>query len=88
MVNGTPEGLCICTLVREGIHGFRGWVFGQVFDLMFGKMEYCGRLLPGIALRPELEELPLELVRGLEELCVIHKRCSCDVTSSEKLMYY
>jgi hypothetical protein len=37
LVNGTPEDLCCCTLVRE-VYGYHGWVFGQVFDLLYGKM--------------------------------------------------
>ena len=28
LLNGSPEDLCNCILVREGIYGYSGWVYG------------------------------------------------------------
>ncbi len=77
MVNAAPEGLCACTLVREGTHGFLGWVSKQVFDILYGRVVQCGRrLLTGPLQCRDVEELPLEIRRGMEELDIIdHSAC-------------
>ena len=51
-INGTPEGLCRSIIVREGIHENRGREFGRLADLMFTKVQFCRRLLPGLAQWP------------------------------------
>ena len=65
-----------------------GWEFGRVAQFLYGMPPLCMRLLPGLALRQEEEEeLPFDVVKTLKELCDIHQRCICSITSSTGLMY-
>ena len=67
LLNRTPEGLCSCIMVREGFHGYSGWVFGHVFELLYSKMEFSGRLLPGMAQCTDYRWPLLEVVKGFQE---------------------
>ena len=37
---------------------------------------------------PKVEEVPLDLRRGLEVLDIIDRQCCCVVTPSEELLYF
>ena len=88
LVNGTPEGLCCCTLVRE-VYGYHGWVFGQVFDLLYGKMEFC-RLVLNYVVPPRLfgKERSLEGELDKEEREEASPSCCSSIFSSEEMARY
>lgn len=85
---GPTEGLCCCTLVREGVCGSHGWVFGHVFDLLYGKMEFCGRIL-NYVVPPRLfgEERSLEAALNREREGASPSSC-CSIFSSEEIAHY
>ena len=60
-------------------------MFWYVFELVYGKMEYCGRVLPCNTRRPDGWLETLQEIKGFQEYGVGGPSCGCNISSSEAL---
>ena len=88
LINGVPEDLCSCILVREGFYEYDGWVFGYVFDLLYSKKKFCGRVFPCITTRRDGSLVTLQEMQVWQEYGAGGHYCVCNISSSEALEGY
>ena len=85
LLNGSPEGLCSCILIREEVYRYQGWVHGRVLDMPYFKNEFFVWILPLIPPRPDGSWPSLQAVKEFQEYVAVTHLCSCTISSSEEV---
>ena len=89
LIDGYPEWLCACVLVREVLTCYGGWDYGGRYDLLCKRLEMCaGALLYVLPCVRGHRLDPRQIKEGYEERPEAPPSCGCTITTSEDISKY